>query len=143
MQYNAHAETQYLYLGTSAATSQTAYSVAVPYPSQDAAVFSTSRMVNAGRNANGAMVGQMVGRPIDKQQLGWQRIEREKWWELQRFFTDGNFIFYCCYFDHSTGLWRTRRFYLGDVQATPVKVGADGKPLYYRDAKCNIIDCGE
>lgn len=135
-------DTKFLYIGAEANTSKTNYAVAVPYPSEGMAGFATSRMVSAGRNADGAMVGQLVGRAVDKQQLGWQRITCEKWWQLHRWFTDGHFTFYCHYFDHNCGVWRTRLFYLGDVSVNPYNVEQSGAGRYYRDARFSVIDCG-
>lgn len=133
----------YLYLGATAEVSRQNYAVAVPYPTVGSATFETARMVDAARNANGEMVGRLVGRSSDKQSLGWQRISCEDWWALHRWFEQGHFTFYCHYFDHNTGQWRTRLFYLGDVRANPVHVDeATGIPAYYEDAAFNVIDCG-
>lgn len=133
---------QYLYIGASRTTDKTHYDIAVPYPSTGLAAFSTSRMVNAARNANGEMVGQMVGRAMDKQELGWNRIGCEAWWKMHRWFTAGHYTFYCHYFDHNCGCWRTRLFYLGDVSVNPYAVTAEGAGRYYKDARFSVIDCG-
>lgn len=132
-----------MYFGSAPDTSRTNYSVAVPFPSEGKAAFETSRFVDAARNANGEVVGRMVGRSIDKQNMSWQRISHEKWWEMNRFFESGHFTFYCCYFSHNLGVWQTRLFYLGDVRANPIRIDPNtGVPAYYVDASCNVIDCG-
>ena len=67
----------------------------------------------------------------------------EKWWEMNRWFDDGHFTFYCHYFNHNFGRWETRLFYLGDVKTNPFVVSKEtGEPRFYRDASFNVIDCG-
>ena len=133
----------FLYLDAGPDVSPSAHAVAVPYPTAGSAAFETARMVDAARNANGEMVGRLVGRSSDKQTLGWHRIACADWWAMHRWFEDGHFTFYCHYFDHNTGIWRTRLFYLGDVRANPVHVDeATGVPAWYEDASFSVIDCG-
>lgn len=134
-------DTAYLYLGDTPDTGPTRYGVAVPCP--DEVPFSTSRMVDAARNAAGQMVGRMVGRSLDKQELHWHTIDCESWWRLNRWFEAGHFTFYCRYFNHNLGRWETRRFYLGDVKCSPQRVdAATGRPAFYRNAAFSVIDCG-
>lgn len=133
----------FLYLDAGPDVSPSVHAVAVPYPTAGSAAFETARMVDAARNANGEMVGRLVGRSSDKQTLGWHRIACADWWAMHRWFEDGHFTFYCHYFDHNTGVWRTRLFYLGDVRANPVHVDeATGVPAWYEDASFSVIDCG-
>ena len=85
----------------------------------------------------------MVGRSVDKQELGWQTISPQLWWEMNRWFEDGHFTFYCHYFSHNLGRWETRMFYLSDVKCSPVNVdAATGMPEYYEDASFSVVDCG-
>lgn len=138
-----HEKTAYLYLGASPATSRTDYAVTVPCPSAGKAAFETSRMVDSARNASGELVGRMVGRSLHKQNLAWERIACEKWWEMNRWFEQGHFTFYCHLFNHNLGRWETRLFYLGDVKTNPFLVDpGTGEPRFYRDASFNVIDCG-
>ena len=133
----------FLYLSAAADVSRTHYEVAVPYPTEGGAVFETSRMVDAGRNANGTMVGRMVGRACGKQNMRWSAISCARWWALNRFLEAGNFTFYCHYFNFNLGVWETRLFYAGDVKCSPYFVDAGtGAPRYLKDASLNVIDCG-
>lgn len=133
----------FLYLGATPATNEADYAVAVPFPSAGKALFQTSRMVDAGRNANGEMVGRMVGRSVSKQSMAWEAIDCETWWTMNRWFEQGHFSFYCHHFNHNIGAWQTRLFYLGDVKTNPVRVEpVSGRPALYRDASFNVIDCG-
>ena len=81
----------YIYLGASSDTSRTSYAIALPYPDLDKAAFETSRMVDSARNANGEVVGRQVGRSVHKQNLAWSKMDKEKWWEMNRWFDDGHF----------------------------------------------------
>ncbi|MBD5101977.1 MAG: hypothetical protein HDT27_04625 [Subdoligranulum sp.] len=138
-----HDSTAYLYLGASAQTSRENYAVAVPYPTMGSAPFETSRMVDSARNANGELVGRQVGRSVHKQSLAWKEISCEKWWEINRWFENGHFTFYCHLFNHNLGQWETRLYYLSDVKVNPYLVDkATGKPAFYRDASFNVIGCG-
>ena len=133
----------YIYLGSSPATDRENYAIMVPYPDEGKAPFETSRMVDSARNANGEVVGRMVGRSVHKQSLAWSVMPAEKWWEMNRWFDDGHFTFYCHYFNHNFGQWETRLFYLGDVKTNPFVVSTEtGEPRFYRDASFNVIDCG-
>ncbi len=138
-----HDDTAYLFLGADARTSRTNYALTVPYPSAGKAGFTTSRMVNSARNAKGTLVGRMVGRSLHKQELGWDKISCQKWWELNRWFEQGHFTFYCHLFNHNLGRWETRLFYLGDVKTQPCRICPQtGEPAYYRNASFSVIDCG-
>ena len=133
----------FLFLGATPDTNAARYAVKIPYPTLGSATFATSRMVDAGRNANGEMVGRMVGRAMHKQTLAWERIPCEIWWGLHRWFEAGHFTFYCHFFNHNTGYFETRLFYLGDVKTNPVQINAaTGAPAYYTNAAFNVIDCG-
>lgn len=131
----------FIYLGADPGTDKSNYAIAVPYP--DKAPFTTSRMVDSGRNATGTMVGRMVGRSLDKQEMSWDTISCRLWWAMNRWFEAGHFTFYCHYFNHNLGRWETRLFYLSDVKVSPDLVDpGTGEPAFYRDAAYNIIDCG-
>ena len=118
--------------------------MAVPFPSYQSAPFETSRMVDAGRNIDGVVIGQQVGRSIDKQSMKWTVLPTEKWWEMNRFIEDNGLFFWCHYFSHGFGRWMDRKFYCGDFSCQPALVNPDtGIPEYYRDCSVNVIDTGE
>lgn len=132
-------DTGFMYFGTGPAN----FSLEIPYPSVDGALFQTARSVDAARNANNVVVGQMVGRSVDKQNMKWNRIDTETWWKMNRWLEANGMFFWCRYFAHSTGEWRVRRFYVGDISCEPVDVdAASGKAAYYKNASFNIIDTG-
>lgn len=116
--------------------------VAVPYPAHDSGIFETSTMVDSGRNTDGVLVSQVIGRPIAKQNMKWSVLPNEKWWEMNQFWEE-HFTFQCQYFDYNYGDWRNREFYCGDRKAKPFGVNSDtGIPLYMTNCECNVIDTG-
>ena len=134
---------RFIYLGTAISNNDLSGNrIAISFPSEGP--FQTSRAVNAARNINGAVVGQMVGRSIDKQNMTWKVLKRELWWSINRFFETNGMYFYCKYFAHNVGKWLIRRFYCGDVSCEPYKINAnDGVPDVYLNCTVNVIDMGE
>ena len=99
-------------------------------------------VVDAGRNANGAVVGQRVGRDQYKiDGLEWAWLTAETWSEilseLDKFFVDVTFI------DPVTNKEKTLKMYCGDRSAEPYWVDKNGHPTHYKDCKFNLIDVGE
>ncbi|MEG0473156.1 MAG: hypothetical protein RR588_12555 [Solibacillus sp.] len=116
----------------------------IPMPTTDNALFESVRLVDAARNADGVVVGQQIGRTVDKQSMGWSVIKPELWWEINRFVENNGMFFWCKYFNHNLGMWQTKRFYCGDPSCTPFMVDNDtGIPKYYKDAKFNVIAVGD
>lgn len=99
-------------------------------------------VVDAGRNANGAVVGQRVGRDQYKiDGLEWPWLTAGEWSAilsaLSSFFVNVTFI------DPVTNNYKTIKMYCGDRSAEPYWVDGSGKPTHYRNCKVNLIDCGE
>lgn len=99
-------------------------------------------VVDAGRNANGAVVGQRVGRDQYKiDNLEWAWLTAAEWSRilsmLNNFFVNVTFI------DPVTNREKTLKMYCGDRSAEPYWVDANGHPTHYRDCKFNLIDTGE
>lgn len=98
-------------------------------------------VVDAGRNANGVVVGQRIGRDQYKiDNLEWAWLSAEQWSTmlsiLSAFFVDVTFN------DPVSKDLKTVRMYCGDRTAEPYWVDDDGKPLYYTNCKVNLIDVG-
>lgn len=116
--------------------------IAVPYPNQGLEFIDTTA-VNSSRNANGVMVGQVVGRRQQKiNNLVWASLPAETWaLILQQF---DNFYFMCTYPDMVYNRWTTRKMYPGDRSATPIHIDMETLlPDTYGPCKVNIIDVGE
>lgn len=99
-------------------------------------------VVNAGRNAKGAVVGQRVGRDQYKiDALEWSWLTAKQWSEiltlLKDFFVNVTFI------DPVTNKKKTLKMYCGDRSAEPYWVDKNGKPTHYRNCKVNLIDTGK
>lgn len=99
-------------------------------------------VVDAGRDANGAVVAQRVGRDQYKiDGLEWSWLTAEQWSKilsiLNAFFVNVTFI------DPVTNKKKTLKMYVGDRTAEPYWVDGNGKPTHYRDCKFNLIDVGE
>ena len=130
---------RFIYIGVSSSK----LNLKVPFPTSGKAAFETSRFVDSTRNANGVVVGQQVGRSIDKQNMAWAVMDCEIWWEINRYIERNGMFFYCKYFSHNFGEWRTRKFYCSDFKCTPALVDpSTGKPTYYKDCSFNVIDVG-
>lgn len=134
---------RFIYFGTGVSgTELTGNTIALPFPSS--APFETARAVNSARNANNVVVGQMVGRSVDKQSMSWSVLPVQTWWKINRWIEANGMFFYCKYFAHNTGRWMIRRFYCGDPKCNPFKINpTTGVPDVYLDCSLNVIDMGE
>lgn len=99
-------------------------------------------VVDAGRNANGAVVGQRIGRDQYKiDGLEWPWLTAEQWSSILRalsgFFVNVTFI------DPVTDSPRTIKMYPGDRTAEPYWVDGSEHPTHYRNCKVNLVDTGE
>lgn len=103
------------------------------------AVVSTN--VNTGRNANGEMIGERVGRDLYKlDNLEWRMLTREQWNTILTLMSD--FRFTCTFPDVVNGGTITLTCYCGDRTCEPYYIDDSGDFTYYRSCKVNIIDCG-
>lgn len=136
-------DARFMYLATELSNGELAGNIlAIPFPSEG--LFETARAVNSARNANNVVVGQMVGRSVDKQSMSWKALAREKWWEINRWIEANGMFFWCKYFAHNYGAWKIRRFYCGDPKCEPFKIDpATGIPEMYINCSINVIDMGE
>jgi len=99
-------------------------------------------VVNSGRDANGAVVGQRVGRDQYKiDGLEWSYLTAEQWENILRIVSD--FFFYVTFNDPVTNARKTVRMYCGDRSGEPYWVDGSGKPTHYINCKVNLIDTGE
>ena len=91
-----------------------------------------STVVDSGRDANGAVVGQRVGR---------DQYKIEEWKKILSILD--NFYVRVTFNDPVTNGRKTVRMYCGNRTAEPYWVTADGSPTHYRNCKVNLIDTGE
>ena len=98
-------------------------------------------VVNSGRNANGVVVGQKIGRDQYKiDGLEWSYLTVAQWEAILSAIK--NFFFNVTFTDPVTNQLRTVKMYCGDRQAEPYWVDSSGSPTHYRNCKVNLIDTG-
>ena len=115
--------------------------VEVPVPKRGFSPVVTT-VVNAGRNANGVVVGQKIGRDQYKlDNLEWPYLTAEQWSSILQLFD--NFFVNVTFQDPVTNGAKTLRMYPGDRTAEPYWIDENGKVTAYINCKVNIIDIGE
>lgn len=80
----------------------------------------TSTLVNAGRNAEGYMVGSVIRASVAKVELSWKYLTIQQWADIQKCFDEnrgGNFISLVRFFDQSAGGWSVAEMYVSDRKA--------------------------
>lgn len=99
-------------------------------------------VVDSGRDANGAVVGQRVGRDLYKiDGLEWSWLTAAQWEKILSIMN--NFFFYVTFNDPVSGGRKTIEMYCGDRTGEPYYVDSSGTPTHYRDCKVNLIDTGK
>lgn len=99
-------------------------------------------IVDAGRDANGTVVGQRIGRDQYKlNNLEWSWLTAAQWSKILQLLS--NFFVYVTFPDPVTNSPITIKMYPGDRTAEPYYVDDDGNPTHYRNCRVNLIDVGE
>lgn len=113
----------------------------IPYPKRGvSAVVST--VVDSGRNLNGVVVGQRIGRDQYKiDSLEWPYLTAEEWSRILQLIS--GFYFDLTFYDPVTNSAKTIKAYCGDRHAEPYWVDKYGKPTHYVNCKVNFIDTGK
>lgn len=114
----------------------------VPQPKRGLSILDAT-IVDSSRNAEGVVVGQIVGRRQSKlQNLEWAYLTASEWSRILRLFDD--FYVTVEYPDMVNNGWKSRKMYPGDRTATPFHLDPNtGLPLDYINCKVNLIDVGE
>lgn len=113
----------------------------LPPPKRGVKVVVTT-VVDAGRNANGSVVGQKVGRDQYKiDGLEWSWLTANQWEKILSILN--NFFFDVTFIDPVRNTRKTVKMYCGDRTAEPYWLNDDGEPTHYRNCKVNLIDTGE
>ena len=114
--------------------------VSIPYPKRGVKVTVTT-VVDAGRNANGEVVGQRIGRDQYKiDTCEWAYLSAAEWQQILQLIS--GFYFNLTFYDPVSNGLKTIRAYCGDRSAEPYWVDSNGKPTHYINCKCNFIDTG-
>lgn len=113
----------------------------LPPPKRGVSVIVTT-VVDAGRNANGAVVGQRIGRDQYKiDGLEWSWLTATQWERILSVMR--KFFFNVTFNDPVSGSRKTIKMYCGDRTGEPYWVNGSGTPTHYRNCKVNLIDTGE
>lgn len=140
-------KTQYIEIGTAINSDNTlANSLSLPAPHNLPS--SNQFMADAGRNANGTMIIQQVGRSQYKTEISWEFLQNKTWWKINRWFDFYGYVFYMRYFSHTEGKVKLHKFYRGNItNATPSSateiLNGVVVPKYYHDCGFSIIDMGD
>lgn len=114
---------------------------ALPPPARGVQPIVTT-IVDAGRNANGAVVGQRVGRDQYKlDALTWPVLSAEEWSRILQLLKD--FYVPVTFIDPVSNKPITITMYPGDRSAEPYRVDENGHPTMYINCSVNLIDVGE
>ena len=137
----------YIEIGTSVNADFTLSNV-LQLPAPTSLPTSNEFLVDAGRNANGTMIIQQIGRTQYTSQIKWKIMPNKKWWEINRWFEKNGYVFYLKYFSHTDGRVKIHRFYRGNVEKGEPSNNTetiDGYtvPKYYSGVGFSIIDMGE
>lgn len=98
-----------------------------------------SQFVDAGRNLNGAVVGQKVGRKIWKiNNLQWTGLDAQSWKEMKAALEP---FYIPVTFSGDDGERHTVYMYPGDTTAVPLPTNSIFAERY-KTCKFNLIDCG-
>lgn len=99
--------------------------------------------VDSGRNANGVVVGQRVGRDQYKiDSLEFPYLTAEKWSEMLQVLSA--FFVYVRFCDPVTNDFKTLKMYCSDRSGEPYWIDpVTKKTLVYINCKVNLIDVGE
>lgn len=120
------------------------WTLVLPPCSASGAAFSSEYFTDGSRNADGVFRGTEVGRTIDKQNISFDIILSEKWWEIQNWFENNGKTFFAEYMNYRLGTKMVRKFYLGNVSQEPHIIDPiTGKPQFMKNCTMNIIDVGE
>ena len=117
--------------------------VELPTPKRGSGTIEIQTVVDGGRNANGDMIGQAVGQDKIKLNYSVAVLTDEQLRALFGIFDreeGGSYMVYARYWDPRKGRRVVRQFYVGDRKATPEFVASNGKPAFWRDVECNLIE---
>lgn len=109
---------------------------------RDGFSYTITTTVNAGRNANNAVIGQRVGRDLYKlDNMEWAGLSPETWQMMLKAVEP--FYIPVTFEDCRTGNPITITMYPGDRQATPLFADKNThKVTKYENCKFNLVDAG-
>lgn len=113
----------------------------VPYPDSGLKLI-ISTLTNGGRNKNGKVTAERVGRDQNKiDSLQWKILSAKEWSRILNLVKD--YYIDVTFPNMLTNTPQTLRMYVGDREAEPVFLDDSDMPTQYKNCKFNIIDVGE
>ena len=113
----------------------------VPYPDSGLKLI-ISTLTNGGRNKNGKVTAERVGRDQNKiDSVQWKILSAEEWSRILNLVK--NYYIDVTFPNMLTNTPQTLRMYVGDREAEPVFLDDSDMPTQYKNCKFNIIDVGE
>jgi hypothetical protein len=101
-----------------------------------------SVVVDSGRNANGEVVGQKIGRTLYKlNNLEWRGLTVSEWDRIQSALNANGFFAKVTFVDTDNST-KTITMYPGDVTAKPL-FAKNGEYTLFESCKFNLIDVGK
>lgn len=124
---------------------KTSTGIEIPAPAMGSGTITLSTLVNAGRNANGQFIGQVIGDDKFKIEMNWSILRPEQFKALLNIFDrdqGGKFVNTFTVYDPRIMGYRNCTMYVGDRSGTPIMVKNPGvgHPRYWKDVQANLIE---
>lgn len=124
---------------------KTASGIEIPEPAFDSGQVTISTLVNAGRNAQGKFIGQVIGNDKLKVELSWKVLTPAQFRAVLQLFDraqGGKFVNDFVVYDPRVNAYRTLTMYVGDRSGRPLMVAnpGTGHPKYWADVQANLIE---
>lgn len=124
---------------------RTASGIAIPEPAFDSGGVTISTLVNAGRNANGEFIGQVIGNDKLKIDINFKVLSPTQMRDLLKLFDrrqGGRFVNTFRVYDPRTMSYRNLNMYVGDRSGRPIMVKnpGTGHPKWWVDVQANLIE---
>lgn len=111
----------------------------LPYPSRDHSVTHTN-FVSSGRNLNGTVFGEVIGRTQYKLDLSFPVLSKDEYHTILQMINE--FYFNVEFFDPLKNQRVTIEMYVGDRSAKPFWLDDSDNPIQYNDVTFNLVDRG-
>lgn len=117
----------------------------IPEPALDSGQVTISTLVNAGRNAQGKFIGQVIGNDKLKIEMNWAALTPEQFQSLLNIFDRSNggaFVNTFTVYDPREMGYRNIKMYVGDRSGKPMMVSnpGTGHPKWWLDVNANLIE---
>lgn len=124
---------------------KTASGIEIPAPAYESGTVTIATLVNAGRNANGKFVGQVIGDDKLKIDMSWSALSPTQFQDLLKIWDrsqGGKFVNTFVVYDPRVMQYREMKMYVGDRSGKPIMVDnpGSGHPKWWLDIQANLIE---